>query len=59
MEKRLINLNTPWVEFNLFNYLIKFKNKKYENIAKKFHRDGYVVIDLKLSKKFIKNCRRY
>ena len=54
MEKRLINLNTPWVESNLFNYLIKFKNKKYENIAKKFHRDGYVVIDLKLSKKFIK-----
>ncbi len=54
MEKRLINLNTPWVESNLFNYLIKFKNKKYENIAKKFHKDGYVVIDLKLSKKFVK-----
>jgi len=53
MKNKLSKINTPWVESDLFNFLIKFKNKKYRDIAKKFNKDGYIIIDLKLSKKFI------
>jgi ectoine hydroxylase-related dioxygenase (phytanoyl-CoA dioxygenase family) len=54
MQKNLIKLNTPWVESDLFEEHIKFKSKKFNNLAKKFNKDGYVIIDLKLSKKDLK-----
>lgn len=54
MEKNFLNLNTPWVESELFNNHLKFKEKKYANHAKKFNKDGYIIIDLKISKKELK-----
>ena len=53
MKNKLLKINTPWVESDLFDYLSKFKHKKKMGLAKKFNKDGYVIIDLKLSKKFI------
>lgn len=50
-----INSNEPWVESLLFKEILKRKNKNVQEKAKKFNRDGYVIIDLKLSKKFINN----
>lgn len=54
MSKQL-NSNLPWVESDLFNHHLKFKPKKIKKIAKLFHDNGYVVIDLKLSKSYINN----
>ncbi|MDB9940752.1 phytanoyl-CoA dioxygenase family protein [Candidatus Pelagibacter sp.] len=54
MQKNLLNLNTPWVESELFGDNLKYKEKKFIKYAKKFNKDGYVVIDLKVSKKDLK-----
>ena len=54
MQENSFNLNTPWVESELFKKYIKHKSKKFLKFAKKFHKDGYVIIDLKISKKDIK-----
>lgn len=53
MQKRFLKLNTPWVESPLFNHQAKYKDKQFLELAKKFNKDGYVVIDLKLKKKEI------
>ncbi len=49
-------LNIPWVESPLFDQIKKTRqeNSKLFKLAEKFNRDGYVVIDLGLSKKTIK-----
>ena len=54
MHKNLLNLNTPWVESELFESNLKYKKKNFLKYAKKFNKDGYVVIDLKVSKKELK-----
>ena len=54
MRGNLLNLNTPWVESELFESHIKHKSKKFLKYAKKFNKDGYVIIDLKISKKDLK-----
>ena len=54
MDKNLLNLNTPWVESELFENNLKHKEKKFIKYAKKFNKDGYVIIDLKVSKKDLK-----
>jgi len=53
-QENYFNINTPWVESDLFKQYIRHKSKKFLKFAKKFHKDGYVVIDLKISKKDIK-----
>ena len=53
MKKNHLKLSTPWVESDLFEDLLKFKSKKYAKLAIKFNKDGYVVIDLGLTKKEI------
>ncbi len=53
MQKNFLKLNTPWVESDLFQDCIKYKSKKYIKLAKKFNKDGYIILDLKLSKKEI------
>ena len=50
----MLNLNTPWVESELFESHIKHKSNKFLKYAKKFNKDGYVIIDLKISKKDLK-----
>tara|TARA_Y200000002_G_C22679925_1_gene663601 strand:- start:200 stop:1063 length:864 start_codon:yes stop_codon:yes gene_type:complete len=49
-------LNVPWVESPLFDQVKKTKQKNSEllKLAEKFNRNGYVIIDLGLSKKTIK-----
>ena len=54
MQKHSFKLNTPWVESDLFQVHLQHKSKKFINLAKKFNKDGYVIIDLKLSKKDLK-----
>jgi ectoine hydroxylase-related dioxygenase (phytanoyl-CoA dioxygenase family) len=54
VQKHFLKLNTPWVESDLFKLHLKHKSKKFINIAKKFNKDGYVIVDLKLSKKDLK-----
>ena len=46
----------PWVESPFFDLILKKKklNRYYSNLAKKFHKDGYVVINLNLTEKFVK-----
>jgi ectoine hydroxylase-related dioxygenase (phytanoyl-CoA dioxygenase family) len=46
----------PWVESPFFADILKKKTKnlKLEKIAKFFNKNGYVIIDLGLKKKFIK-----
>ena len=34
MNRKLLNINAPWVESDLFNYLIKFKNPNKKKLAK-------------------------
>ena len=53
MVSNIYNLNTPWVESDLFNTIAKKKKNKKLILAKKFNRDGYIIIDLKLNKNFI------
>lgn len=50
---KIINSSPPWVESDLFNYYLRFKNSKIKKIAKFFNKNGYVIIDLKLSKNYI------
>jgi len=52
--KNLLKLNTPWVESDLFKAQLKNKSKKFTKLAKKFNKDGYVIVDLELSKKYLK-----
>ena len=59
MQKDFVNLNTPWVESELFNLHLKSKSKKFLKYAKKFNKDGYVIVDLKLSKKVLEKLKRY
>ena len=56
-DKIYKKLNTPWVESPIFNQIknYKKKNPKLLKLAEKFNRDGYIVIDLGLSKKTISN----
>ena len=44
----------PWVESPFFNLILKKKKLSgyYSDLAKKFHKDGYVVINLNLSENF-------
>lgn len=46
----------PWVESPFFNLILKKKkiSNYQKQLAKKFNRDGYIVIDLKLNSKFVK-----
>ena len=50
---RILNSNIPWVESDLFHFFSKFRPKKTKKIAKFFHDNGYVIVDLKLSKNYI------
>ena len=50
---RILNSNIPWVESDLFHFFSKFRQKKTKKIAKFFHDNGYVIVDLKLSKNYI------
>ena len=54
-DKIYKKLNTPWVESPIFNQIKGYKitNPKLLKLAEKFNRDGYIVIDLGLSKKTI------
>jgi len=54
-DKIYKKLNTPWVESPIFNQIKGYKNTnpKLLKLAEKFNRDGYIVIDLGLSKKTI------
>ncbi len=54
-RKSNMNLNEPWVESLLFKKILKEKNKYIKEKAKKFNKDGYIIIDLRLNKKFLKN----
>jgi ectoine hydroxylase-related dioxygenase (phytanoyl-CoA dioxygenase family) len=49
-------LNIPWVESPFFLNLLKNSKatKELKRLAKKYHEDGYVVIDLKLKDNFIR-----
>ena len=50
---KILNFNPPWVESDLFQFFLKFRPKKIKKIAKFFHDNGYVIVDLKLSKNYI------
>lgn len=60
MKKNFIkynSLNIPLVESPFFEKVIEnFQlTKKTKDLASKFHRDGYVIIDLNLSSSMIKS----
>lgn len=48
-------LKTPWVESPFFYDILKKKEgtSEFKKLAKSFYENGYVVLDLKLSEKFI------
>lgn len=50
-----IDLNLPWIESDLFEFYLKKKPKKINKIARFFHKNGYIILDLKLKQKFINN----
>ena len=50
---KILNFNPPWVESDLLQFFLKFRPKKIKKIAKFFHDNGYVIVDLKLSKNYI------
>lgn len=50
---KTLNFNPPWVESDLLQFFLKFRPKNIKKIAKFFHDNGYVVVDLKLSKNYI------
>ena len=50
---KILNSNLPWVESDLFQFFLKFRPEKIKKIAKFFHDNGYVIVDLKLSKNYI------
>ena len=54
-QNKNFHTNIPWTESPLFNFNLNKKNKKYHDLAKKYNQDGYVVIDLKLSKNLIRD----
>jgi len=45
----------PWIESPFFKKILKKKKltNYYTNLAKKFNKDGYIIIDLKLEDSFI------
>ena len=47
------NSYLPWVESDLFFFYLDDKTKKIKDIAKFYNKNGYVIIDLKLSKNYI------
>lgn len=49
----MINSNPPWVESDLFHFYLKRKAGKIKKIANFYNKNEYVIIDLKLSKKYI------
>ena len=50
---KIINLSLPWVESDLLEFYLNSKPKKIQKIAKLFHDNGYIIVDLKLSKNYI------
>jgi hypothetical protein len=49
------NYNLPWVESPFFFDLLKKKSSVLKKLAVDFHKNGYVIINLNLSEKFIEN----
>ena len=50
---KVINSNPPWVESDLFSFYLGQKINKIKKTAKFFNKNGYVIVDLKLSKNYI------
>ncbi len=50
---KILNFNLPWVESDLFHFFLKYRPKKIKKAAKFFHDNGYIIVDLKLSKNYI------
>jgi hypothetical protein len=49
------NYNAPWIESPFFYEILKKKKKSnlFKKLATDFHKNGYVIIDLKLNKRFV------
>ena len=53
-------LKTPWVESPFFYEILKKEKAttQFKKLATKFHENGYVIIDLKLTNKFINTINK-
>jgi len=53
-------MNIPWVESPLFNKILNSINinEEQKNLALKFNRDGYVIIDLNLKDELIESLKK-
>tara|TARA_A100001011_G_scaffold400671_1_gene517433 strand:+ start:2064 stop:2921 length:858 start_codon:yes stop_codon:yes gene_type:complete len=53
-------LKTPWVESPFFYDILKKEkvSSDYKKLASYFHENGYVILDLNLSNKFINNINK-
>lgn len=53
-------LNTPWVESPFFYDILKKEKttNEFKRLATKFYEDGYIVVDLNLSDRFIDEINR-
>ena len=51
----------PWIRVSIFELILNQKKNISQNkikLAKKFNRDGYIIIDLNLSDKFIQKIKK-